>query len=105
MSSSKQTQTLRQRNLIDFSGALAELRGAFFIPTWRLTTSSNAGAWKTLWIVSDNFTQNLESPSPSIKDAGNQAIHQYERFSKGDLSSKVEEYLLKTRAIVEELLP
>jgi Domain of unknown function (DUF4145) len=39
-----------------------------------------------------------------VKDAGNNAIHQYERFAKGDLSNKVEECLLKTRAIVEELL-
>jgi hypothetical protein len=39
-----------------------------------------------------------------VKDAGNNAIHQYERFAKGDLSTNVEECLLKTRAIVEELL-
>ncbi len=39
-----------------------------------------------------------------VKDAGNNAIHQYERFAKGDLSNKVEECLIKTRAIVEELL-
>jgi hypothetical protein len=39
-----------------------------------------------------------------VKDAGNRAIHQYERFAKSDLSTKVEECLLKTRAIVEELL-
>jgi hypothetical protein len=39
-----------------------------------------------------------------VKDAGNNAIHQYDRFAKGDLSNKVEECLIKTRAIVEELL-
>jgi len=39
-----------------------------------------------------------------VKDAGNNAIHQYVRFGKGDLSNKVEECLIKTRAIVEELL-
>ena len=39
-----------------------------------------------------------------VKDAGNNAIHQYDRFARGDLSNKVEECLIKTRAIVEELL-
>jgi hypothetical protein len=39
-----------------------------------------------------------------VKDTGNNAIHQYERFAKGDLSDKVEECLIKTRTIVEELL-
>ena len=39
-----------------------------------------------------------------VKDAGNNAIHQYDRFGKGDLSNKVDECLIKTRAIVEELL-
>lgn len=38
-----------------------------------------------------------------IKDAGNNAIHQYERFARGDLVLRVEECLLKTRGIVEEL--
>lgn len=38
-----------------------------------------------------------------IKDFGNNAIHQYERFARGDLAATVEECLLKTREIVEEL--
>jgi hypothetical protein len=36
-----------------------------------------------------------------VKDAGNNAIHPYDRFGKGDLSNRVEECLIKTRAIVE----
>ena len=39
-----------------------------------------------------------------VKDAGNHAIHQYERLARSDLSRRVEECLLKTRAFVEELL-
>ena len=38
-----------------------------------------------------------------VKGAGNDAVHQYDRFARGDLSCKAEECLLKTRAIVEEL--
>ena len=38
-----------------------------------------------------------------VKDAGNSAIHQYERFARGDLSDKMAECLVKTRAIIEEL--
>jgi uncharacterized protein DUF4145 len=39
-----------------------------------------------------------------IKDLGNSAIHQYDRFARGDLVLRVEDCLLKTRRIVEELL-
>ncbi len=39
----------------------------------------------------------------SVKELGDKAIHQYDRFAKGDLSGKVVECLDQTRMIVQEL--
>jgi len=39
-----------------------------------------------------------------VKEIGDKAIHNYQRFSRGDLSDKIQECIVKTRAIVQELL-